>query len=161
MAFAASLPAQSIIPAKAGLVSYADDASIEDRLISVSPSDFFFVKEDAVLRTGAGRAEVLLGPCAAMWIDEKSSFRMISSGLSDIRIEVLSLSSQQTVRVQEPASPVMQNNPDNLKGVPGLGAIPAPVFLNFRQCRAFRARGVGWRLGRYRRDTFLACERHK
>jgi hypothetical protein len=47
------------------------------------------VNQNAVLRTGAGRAEVLLGPCAAMWIDENSSFRMISSALSDARLEVL------------------------------------------------------------------------
>lgn len=88
-ALAASLPSQPIIPANAGLVSYADEAYIDDRLIEISPTHFFVVNENAVLRTGAGRAEVLLGPCAAMWIDENSSFRMISTALSDIRIEVL------------------------------------------------------------------------
>jgi len=218
VALAASLPAQYLIPAKAGLVSYADEAYIEDGPVNISPTDFLFVTENGVLRTGAGRAEVLLGPCAAMWIDEKSSFRMLSSALSDIRIEVLTgsaivaagamarrtkltlllktsvapldhkgayhfdaepprvevlsgrttvqwadqrfsvtagrwlaldalasvrkfaklnpdplekwsngraallarLSNQQTVKVQEPAPPVMQNDPDNNKGVPGL-----------------------------------------
>jgi hypothetical protein len=88
-ALAASLPSQPIIPAKAGLVSYADEAYIDDRSVEISPTHFFVVNENAVLRTGAGRAEVLLGPCAAMWIDENSSFRMISTALSDIRIEVL------------------------------------------------------------------------
>jgi len=89
VALAASLPAQSIIPTRAGLVSYADEAYIDDRLVEISPTHFFVVNENAVLRTGAGRAEVLLGPCAAIWIDENSSFRMISIELSDIRIEML------------------------------------------------------------------------
>ena len=86
---AATLPAQSIIPAKAGLVSYADEAYIDGRPVEISTAHFYIVNESAVLRTGAGRAEVLLGPCAAMWIDENSSVRMISARLSDIRMEVL------------------------------------------------------------------------
>ena len=89
-ALAASLPAQSIVPARAGLVSYADEAYIEDRLVEISTTHFFRVHENEVLRTGAGRAEVLLGPCSAMWVDENSSFRMISDAVSDVRLEVLS-----------------------------------------------------------------------
>lgn len=85
-ALAASLHSQSIIPASAGLVSYAGEAYIDNRLVD---NHFFMVPESAVMRTAAGRAEVLLGPCAAMWIDQDSSFRLISTALSDIRIEVL------------------------------------------------------------------------
>ena len=88
-ALAATLPAQSIVPAKAGLVSYADEAYIDDRPLEISTAHFFRINENAVMRTGAGRAEVLLGPCAAMWIDENSSFRIISNELSDVRLEVL------------------------------------------------------------------------
>jgi len=83
------LSAQSMIPTKAGLVSYADEAYIDNRLVEVSPMHPVVMNKNAVLRTGAGRAEVLLGPCAAMWIDEKSSFRMVSTALSDVRIEVV------------------------------------------------------------------------
>ena len=90
VALAASLLGQSIIPTKAGLVSYADEAYINDRMVEISGTHFFVVNDNEVLRTGAGRAEVLLGPCAAMWIDENSSFRMISAGLDDIRMEMLS-----------------------------------------------------------------------
>jgi hypothetical protein len=89
-ALTASLPAQSIIPSKAGLVSYADEAYVDDRLVEISSTRFFVLNRNAVLRTGAGRAEVLLGPCAAMWIDENSSFRIISNVLSDTRVEALS-----------------------------------------------------------------------
>ena len=80
------MPAHSIIPAKAGLVSYADEAYIDNRAVD---DHVFEVNENAVLRTAGGHAEVLLGPCAAMWIDGNSSFRMISIAVSDIRIEVL------------------------------------------------------------------------
>jgi hypothetical protein len=86
-ALAGPLLAQSVAPAKAGLVSYAEEAYIDDRM--VMPSQFFVVNDNSVLRTVAGRAEVLLGPCAAMWIDEKSSFRMLSSRLSDTSIELI------------------------------------------------------------------------
>jgi len=89
MILAVSLSGQSIVPAKAGLVSYADEAYIGDRMVEISPSNLVVVNQNAVLRTGAGRAEVLLGPCGAMWIGEKSSFRMISGALTDIRVELL------------------------------------------------------------------------
>jgi hypothetical protein len=84
-----SLPAQSIVPAKAGLVYYAKEAYLDDRLVETSPGRFVVMNENAVLRTGIGRAEVLLGPCSAMWIDEQSTFRIISSALTDVRVEVL------------------------------------------------------------------------
>jgi hypothetical protein len=71
------------------LVSYADEAYVDDRPVEVSATRFFLVNEHAVMRTGNGRAEVLLGPCSAMWIDENSSFRMVSSALSDASIELL------------------------------------------------------------------------
>jgi hypothetical protein len=84
------LPAQSMIPVKAGLVSYAEGkAYIDDRPIEVSSTHFSDVKENAVVRTEAGRAEVLMGPCAVMWIGDNTSFRMITSRLIDTRIELL------------------------------------------------------------------------
>ncbi len=69
-----------------GVVSHAGDALIDDRLVN---DNFFIVNANSILRTGAGHAEVLLGPCAALWIDDNSSFRMISTALSDVRIDVL------------------------------------------------------------------------
>jgi len=85
----ASLPAQSIIPAKAGLVSYAGEAYIDDHPVEVSPTRFSAMNDNAVLRTGWGRAEVLLGPCSAMWVEQQSALRMVSSALSDVRLTVL------------------------------------------------------------------------
>lgn len=83
------LPAQSMIPAKAGLISYADDAYVDGRAVEVSRTRFVPMNENEVLRTGRGRAELLLGPCSAMWVDVRSSLRMVASALSDVRVEVL------------------------------------------------------------------------
>ncbi len=89
-ALGGSLSAQPIVPAKAGLVSYADEAYLDGRAVDISPARLVVMTENAVLRTETGLAEVLLGPCGAMWIGERSSFRMVSARLSDIRIELLS-----------------------------------------------------------------------
>src|SRR5208283_3885437 len=88
-ALALTLPAQSIVPVKAGLITYVDEAYVDGRPVEISPTRFFVMNENAVLRTGIGRAEVLLGPCSAMWVEEQSSLRLISSGLNDVRLEVL------------------------------------------------------------------------
>jgi len=88
-ALTASLSAQSVIPAKAGLVSYAGEAYIDGQQVEVSSAHFIAMNDNAMLRTGWGRAEVLLGPCSAMWVEEQSALRMVSSALSDVRLIVL------------------------------------------------------------------------
>ena len=90
--FGHSLLAQSMISVKSGSVSYTEGkAYIDDQPVEVevSPTHFYDVKDNAVVRTEAGRAEVLLGPCAVMWMGDNTSFRMITSRLIDTRIELL------------------------------------------------------------------------
>ena len=89
-ALAACLPAQSVIPAKAGLISYSDEAYVDGRLVETASTRFFVINENSVLRNASGHTEVLLGPCSAMWVDEQSSLRIASSVLSDVRVELLS-----------------------------------------------------------------------
>jgi hypothetical protein len=87
---AGALSAQPVIPARPGLVSYADETYIDDRLVDeISPGHLVLMNANSVLRTGSGHAEVLLGSCAAMWIDEESSFRFVSVEPADTRIELL------------------------------------------------------------------------
>jgi hypothetical protein len=84
------LPAQPVTPAKAGLISYTSGkVYIDDRPVERSATHFPNVKENAVVRTEGGRAEVLLAPCMVLRIGENSSFRMIDSRLIDTRIELL------------------------------------------------------------------------
>lgn len=89
-ALALALPAQSIVPVKAGLITYADEAYVDGHPVEVSPTRFFMMNENAVLSTSIGRAEVLLGPCAAMWVGEQSSLHIIASALNDVRLELMS-----------------------------------------------------------------------
>jgi hypothetical protein len=84
------LPAQIAISAKAGLVDYTyGEVYKNGQTIGASGADFLDVKENDLIRTESGRAEVLLGACTAMWIGENSSFRMLSNSLIDTRIELL------------------------------------------------------------------------
>lgn len=87
--FVGSTAAQPLIPAKGGLVSYADEAYLDDKSIDVSPSHLTFVKNGSVVRTADGRAEVLVGACAAIWIGENSSFRMAATEANHQSIDIL------------------------------------------------------------------------
>jgi hypothetical protein len=85
------LPAQSVIAAKAGLLSYTlGDVYLNGQAIEISNTRFPDVKQSAVLRTGQGWAEVLIGPCSALRLGEHSSFRMNSGDVTHPRLELLS-----------------------------------------------------------------------
>jgi hypothetical protein len=82
--------AQNAISAKAGLVQVADgDVFVNDNAIETRVAEFTDLKNTDVLRTAEGRAEVLLTPGSFLRLGENSSFRMLSSRLNDVRLEVL------------------------------------------------------------------------
>ena len=84
------LSAQPIVPSKAGLVTYGEgQIYIDDQVMAVPLAQSLEIGENTVLHTGVGGVEVLLGPCAAMWIGQDSSVRLISRALADARIELL------------------------------------------------------------------------
>jgi hypothetical protein len=84
-------PAQPVISAKSGVVSdVLGKVYLGDQLIEPSLTKFPDVKENAILRTAEGRAEVLLPPGVFLRLGENSSFRMITNRLIDTRIELLS-----------------------------------------------------------------------
>jgi FecR protein len=83
--------AQAVIGAKSGVVNYIEGTVyLGDKLLEIQPAQFPDIKENTVLRTDEGRAEVLLPPGVVMRLGEKTSFRMISNRLIDTRIELLS-----------------------------------------------------------------------
>jgi hypothetical protein len=87
---AAPLAAQPVIGARAGVVSFAiGKVYLDNQAIEISPTHFPEVKENSVLRTEGGRAEVLLNPCAVLRVDADSSFRMIDGSLLEPRMELL------------------------------------------------------------------------
>jgi hypothetical protein len=83
--------AQPVIGAKSGVVNVAEGkVYLADQLLELAPTQFPDIKENVVLRTEEGRAEVLLTPGVFLRVWENSSFKMISNRLIDTRIELLS-----------------------------------------------------------------------
>ncbi len=90
-AFAGFASGQSVISARSGLVHYVEgQVTIDDKAVDVKYSQFPEVKENQVLKTEDGRAEVLLNPGVFLRVAENSSFRMVSNRLTDTRVEALS-----------------------------------------------------------------------
>jgi hypothetical protein len=82
--------AQPVISAKSGLISYVEGkVYLGDQVVEPSLTRFPDVKENAVVRTAEGRAEVLLTPGVVLRLGESTSFRMITNRLIDTRIELL------------------------------------------------------------------------
>lgn len=89
---AAAFPsfAQQVISAKSGLLNYAEgDVTINGQPADLSGVHFSDIKENGVIKTADGRAEVLLTPGVVLRIAENSSVRMISTRLIDTRLELL------------------------------------------------------------------------
>jgi hypothetical protein len=88
----ATLPsfAQQVISAKSGLLSYAEgNVTLNGEPVEFSGVHFSDVKENAVVRSADGRAEVLLTPGVVLRMGENTSLRMITNRLVDTRLELL------------------------------------------------------------------------
>ena len=82
--------AQPVISAKSGLISYVEGkVYLSDQVVEPSPTHFPDVKENAVVRTAEGRAEVLLTPGVVLRLGENGSFKMLTNRLIDTRLELL------------------------------------------------------------------------
>jgi hypothetical protein len=87
---AVSALAQPVISAKSGMVSKAEgEVFVGDKEVLESQTNFPDVKENTVLRTGQGRAEILLTNGVAMRVGENASFKMLTNRLIDTRLEIL------------------------------------------------------------------------
>jgi len=81
--------AQPVVSAKAGAIDYVEGkVYLGDELVAPSATKFPDIKENAVVRTTDGRAEVLLTPGIVLRLAENSTFRMISNRLIDTRVEL-------------------------------------------------------------------------
>ncbi len=80
--------AQNAISAKAGMVNYVEGTVLLDgQPVKVKIDNFPHVRNGSELRTGEGRAEVLLGPGVFMRLGENSSVRMVSNDIMNSRME--------------------------------------------------------------------------
>lgn len=87
---AASCFAQSVISAHSGVIHYTEGkVLVADKAYEQKSSEFTELKENQVLKTEEGRAELLLTPGVFLRVGENSAVRMISNHLSDTRVELL------------------------------------------------------------------------
>ena len=86
----ATASAQPIISAKSGVIAGMEGkVFLDDQALESSVTHFPDMKENSVLRTEDGRAEVLLPPGYVLRIGENASFKMLTNRLIDTRVEML------------------------------------------------------------------------
>ncbi len=82
--------AQNAISAKAGLVQVADgEVFVNGQAVEHKVAQFTDLKSKDILTTAEGRAEVLLTPGAFLRMTDSSGIRMVSTRLSDVRMEMV------------------------------------------------------------------------
>ncbi|HWE48898.1 MAG TPA: hypothetical protein VG273_03870 [Bryobacteraceae bacterium] len=87
---AAVCSAQSITSARSGTLHYFEgDVSIDGTTLVAKASKFPEIKEQGVLKTGKGRAEILLTPGVFLRVGENSSIRMLDTRLVSTRVDLL------------------------------------------------------------------------
>ena len=80
-----------MISSHSGVVQYVEGrAFLGDKPIEPKFGKFPDIKENQEFRTEDGRAEILLTPGVFLRLGENSSIRMLSTRLTDTRVEVLS-----------------------------------------------------------------------
>jgi DUF971 family protein len=90
LALAGLACAQSAISARAGMVNYVEGKVLLDgKPVETKFGVFPQMKNDSQLRTGDGRAEVLLSPGSFLRVAENSGVKMVSDRLTDTRLEFL------------------------------------------------------------------------
>jgi len=82
--------AQPVTTAKSGAVGYLEGkVFLDDQQLDFSSTHFPQIKENGVLRTEDGRAEVLLTPGVILRLGENSSLKLLTNRLIDTRLELL------------------------------------------------------------------------
>jgi hypothetical protein len=83
--------AQTVTSAHSGTLHYYEgDVSIDGTPVQSKAGRFSEVKEQSVLRTAQGRAELLLTPGVFLRVGENSAIKMLDNRLVSTRVEILS-----------------------------------------------------------------------
>jgi hypothetical protein len=81
--------AQYVISTRAGTIHYIrGQVSVDGQPLTMTPLKFSLLKEGQVLRTGSGRAEILLGPGVFLRLGEDGALRMLDTRLENAEVEV-------------------------------------------------------------------------
>lgn len=90
LAFALAAGGQSVISTRSGVVHFFEGAvTVAGRPLEQHAGKFTTIPEGAELRTGEGRAEILLTPGVILRVGERSAIRLDSNALADTRVELL------------------------------------------------------------------------
>ena len=100
--------AQSIVSAHSGVVHFFEGSvAIDGQKLEQKAGRFDEIKPGSELRTGQGRAEVLLTPGVLLRVDQNTSIRMVSNKLTDTRLELINGSAALDSRNAAPGDPVL------------------------------------------------------
>jgi len=81
--------AQYVVSTRAGTIHYiTGQVSVDGQPLKLTSLKFPLLKEGQVLRTGKGRAEVLLGPGVFLRLGEHGALRMLDTRLENAEVEV-------------------------------------------------------------------------
>jgi hypothetical protein len=81
--------AQYVVSTRAGVIHYVEgQVTVDGRPVQTAPLKFPMLQEGQVLRTGNGRAEVLLGPGVFLRLGEHGGLRMLDTRLENAQVEV-------------------------------------------------------------------------
>jgi hypothetical protein len=84
------LGAQSVVPARAGLVYYSEGRIVlNDHVLQRGFGEFPQMKKGDVFLTGRGRAEILLAPDIFLRLGERASIRLVSDRIMHAAIDLV------------------------------------------------------------------------
>ena len=89
LAFATTAWSQYVVGAQSGTIQFTTgDVYVDQQAVRATPRKFPTLQTGQTLRTGRGRAEMLLGQAVFLRLAPQSSVHMLSSRLEDTRLEV-------------------------------------------------------------------------
>ncbi len=176
---AAPLFAQNAISARAGLVNVADgEVFLAGKAVEPKPSEIIQIGAGSVLKTGEGRAEILLTPGAFLRMPDQSAFTLDRTNLEDvcltltqgtILIEVAELldGNSITVRLKDAEAKLSRvglyrftDDPFGIRVYEGEAVVKTPAGeQRLRKSRQLTASANGWELGKFDTDDTDALHR--
>lgn len=145
--------AQNIAPSHSGTVDYFQgDVSIDGLQLVSKTARFSTLKEQSVLKTGEGRAELLLTPGVILRVSENSSVRMLDSDLMHTQVQLVSGTAmveamESDTDVKDPPVTIIYNNFQSQPvkfGIYEISAEPAQVRVFQGEARVSAGNSDQW-----------------
>ncbi len=90
LGFTSSASGQAIISAKSGVINYTEgQVTLNDKDVVLKANSVPQMQPAQVLKTGDGRAEILLSPGVFLRAGENSSLKLLSDRIVDTRLELI------------------------------------------------------------------------